>query len=135
MAHALPCPDPLTHMMDGMMGSLLVIKGGEIFTGLPVGESCPADTGGDGSTIAVQDFQFFPKTVMVSAGQTVTWNWRATTTRPPPALAFGTRECRIAHTLLVIRSPLRISGKTFPYFCSIHGGKGGVGMPGSIMVM
>ena len=125
----------LTHMMDGMMGSLLVIKGGEIFTGLPVGEPCPADTGGDGLTIAVQDFQFFPKTVMVSAGQTVAWNWEGnnhSTTSDTGVWDSGVRSSphTFSHTFSAAES-----GKTFPYFCSIHGGKGGVGMSGSIMVM
>jgi FtsP/CotA-like multicopper oxidase with cupredoxin domain/plastocyanin len=125
----------LTHMMDGMMGSLLVIKGGEIFTGLPVGEPCPADTGGGGLTVAVRDFEFFPKTAMVSAGQTVTWNWEAnnhSTTSDTGVWDSGVQNSphTFTHTFTAADS-----GKTFPYFCSQHGGPGGTGMSGSIMVM
>jgi FtsP/CotA-like multicopper oxidase with cupredoxin domain len=125
----------LTHMMDGMMGSLLVIKGGELFTGLPVGEPCPADTGGDGLVVTIKDFEFFPKTLMVSAGQTVTWNWEAdnhSTTSDTAVWDSGVQNHphTFTHTFTAADS-----GKTFPYFCLIHGGKGGVGMSGSIMVM
>jgi FtsP/CotA-like multicopper oxidase with cupredoxin domain/plastocyanin len=125
----------LTHMMDGMMGSLLVIKGGELFTGLPVGEPCPADTGGGGLTITIKDFEFFPKTVMLSAGQTVTWNWTGnnhSTTSDTGVWDSGVQNQphTFSHTFTAADS-----GKTFPYFCQVHGGPGGVGMSGSIMVM
>jgi plastocyanin len=126
----------LTHMMDGMMGSLLVIKGGELVTGLPVGEPCPADTGGGGGiTVKVRDFEFFPKTLMVSAGDTVTWDWEAdnhSTTSDTAVWDSGVhnKPHTFTHTFTAADS-----GKTFPYFCSIHGGSGGAGMSGSIMVM
>ena len=125
----------LTHMMDGMMGSLLVIKGGELFTGLPVGEPCPADTGGGGLVVTIKDFEFFPKTLMVSAGQTVTWNWTGdqhSTTSDTGVWDSGVQNQPhiFAHTFTAADS-----GKTFPYFCLVHGGPGGVGMSGSIMVM
>lgn len=126
----------LTHMMDGMMGSLLVIKGGELATSLPVGEPCPADTGGGGGpSVKVRDFDFFPKTLMVSAGDTVTWTWEGnqhSTTSDTGVWDSGVHNMphTFTHTFTAADS-----GKTFPYFCSVHGGPNGLGMSGSIMVM
>jgi FtsP/CotA-like multicopper oxidase with cupredoxin domain/plastocyanin len=126
----------LSHMMDGMMGSLLLIKGGELALRLPVGEPCPADTGGgDVLTVTVKDFEFFPKALMVSPGQTVTWQWAGaqhSTTSDTGVWDSGVHNA--PHTFTHTFTAADV-GKTFPYFCSIHGGPGGAGMSGSIMVM
>ena len=46
----------LNHMMSGMMGSLLIVEGGDLAIKLPVGEECLPDTvgggGGGGSSVA-----------------------------------------------------------------------------------
>ncbi|MGH6842307.1 MAG: multicopper oxidase domain-containing protein, partial [Methylocella sp.] len=71
----------LGHMMMGMMGSLLVVNGGEIFFALPVGVPCDMPKmGGGGGTATHQvsidnvgDDGFLPKVLNVNAGDTVTW--------------------------------------------------------------
>lgn len=126
----------LSHMMDGMMGSLLLVNGGELALPLPAGEPCPADTGsGSVLTVQVKDFEFFPKTLMVSAGQTVTWDWvgpQHSTTSDTGVWDSGVHNPPHTFTHTFTAADM---GKTFPYFCSIHGGPGGSGMAGSIMVM
>lgn len=110
----------LMHMMDGMMGSLLVVNGGEPFTGLPVGVPCPADApppmGGD-AVVQVQFPNFTPTPAPVTAGHTVTWQ----------------NLDNFAHTIsaddLSFDMPLPASGSVsrmfmnvgnVPYHCNIH---------------
>jgi len=85
--------------------------------------------------VTIKDFEVFPKTSMVSAGQTVTWNWAGdnhSTTSDTGVWDSGVQNQphTFTHTFTAADS-----GKTFPYFCLVHGGPGGVGMSGSIMVM
>ena len=72
----------LAHMMDGMMGSLLVLNGGEnAAIPLPVGQPCPTmamepppgggGTGGKTVNVDIKNFQFTPSNVAVSVGDTV----------------------------------------------------------------
>ncbi|MGI8567895.1 MAG: multicopper oxidase domain-containing protein [Methylocella sp.] len=129
----------LDHMMGGMMGSLLVINGGELVTALPVGEKREDDRikigGLDDLTVHIKGIEFFPKTLMVSAGQTVTWNWEGdnhSTTSDTGVWNSGVHNKPFTFTRTFTAAD---SGKTFPYFCSIHGGPGGAGMSGSIIVM
>lgn len=128
----------LTHMMDGMMGSLLKVAPGALAFGLPSGKPCPAKTpggGGGGVTIKVRDFEFSPKNAMVTAGQTVTWEWEAddhSTTSDNGVWDSGVHNQphSFPHTFTTADA-----GTTFRYFCSQHGGPGGAGMSGTIMVM
>ena len=73
----------LAHMMSGMMGSLLVINGGELVTPLPKGVPCDQQMGdgmngmGNGPTIiTVRDFTFTPSSVSVPAGSQVTFDFQ-----------------------------------------------------------
>jgi plastocyanin len=80
----------LAHMMDGMMGSLLIVNGGELATALQVGQPCPTmptqgttpPTGGGGTgpkTVEVDavngggptGFSFSPANQAAKAGDTV----------------------------------------------------------------
>lgn len=71
----------LGHMMEGMMGSLLVVDEGDIFGQLPHGKLCPAPMdGGNGggmpgmdATVHVKYPNFTPGSVSISVGSTVTW--------------------------------------------------------------
>lgn len=65
----------LNHMMDGMMGSLLVVRGGEFFFGLPSGEPCHTDQLPD-NTIVVKNVQFSPNTLAVASGTTVQFDFQ-----------------------------------------------------------
>jgi len=69
----------LNHMMHGMMGSLLIVQGGEIATTLPVGVPCGHDMPTpppDVKTIAVTDFVFTPPTLAVASGTQVTFDFQ-----------------------------------------------------------
>lgn len=128
----------LMHMMTGMMGSLLIVKGGEAATALPRGVPCPDDTGGGGGgggpqtvNVHVQNFQFSPPTVNIKAGDTVNWIWDAddhSTTSDTAVWDSG------VHNNGFTFSRMFMAVGTFPYFCSIHGGPGGAGMSGKVVV-
>jgi plastocyanin len=61
----------LAHMDDGMMGSLLIVNGGELVS-LPQGMPCvpPPTTGHD---ISIIDNQFVPSSITIQVGETVRW--------------------------------------------------------------
>ena len=78
----------LQHMMDGMMGSLLIVRGGELAFTLPRGVPCPQHVeGGDGGDhndnneptthqVSIEndtDDGFVPKDLDINVGDTVTW--------------------------------------------------------------
>lgn len=65
----------LNHMMDGMMGSLLIVRGGELFFGLPRGEPCHTDEVPQ-NTIVVKNTQFTPNTLAVASGTTVQFDFQ-----------------------------------------------------------
>jgi plastocyanin len=130
----------LNHMMMGMMGSLLVIKGGEYAGGLPVGEPCPQDSGGTTGATDVHlttNATFSPKNIMVNSGDTVTWKWddadQHTVTSDTGAWTDsgvrggGPPNATFQH---VFNAP-----GVFKYHCQIHGAPNGVGMSGSVTVM
>jgi FtsP/CotA-like multicopper oxidase with cupredoxin domain/plastocyanin len=130
----------LQHMMTGMMGSLLIVNGGELAFQLPRGVPCPAEIPGGGNggtggpqtvTVHVQDFQFAPATVAIKVGDTLHWVWDGnnhSTTADGGAWDSG------VHNSGFTFDHMFMSAGTFPYFCSIHGGPGGQGMHGSVTV-
>lgn len=70
----------LDHMMQGMMGSLLIINGGEVVTPLPVGRPMSHFNGAvgpvkSGEVHLTRDLTFTPTDIEVDVGQTVTWIW------------------------------------------------------------
>ena len=65
----------LNHMMDGMMGSLLVVNGGEFVTALPVGEPCETDAAPT-NTVVVKNTSFTPNALAVAAGTVVTFDFQ-----------------------------------------------------------
>ena len=132
----------LNHMMTGMMGSLLVIQGGETVTQLPRGKPCPSMPGamppmggGEGGTqtktVTLQNTQFNPKSVAIKVGDTVQWHWaednHSTTSDT------GIWDSGVQNTGFNFPRTFSSPG-TFPYHCSIHGGVGGVGMSGTVTV-
>lgn len=64
----------LDHMMTGMMGSLLIVDGGQAVA-LPRGEECPAEDVTPAATIVVKNFEFAPKDIVVPSGTVVTFNF------------------------------------------------------------
>jgi FtsP/CotA-like multicopper oxidase with cupredoxin domain len=65
----------LNHMMDGMMGSLLIVRGGELFFGLPSGEPCPMEAA-PLNTVVVDQTAFTPNVLAVAPGTMVTFDFR-----------------------------------------------------------
>jgi plastocyanin len=81
--------------------------------------------------VHVQNFQFSPPTVNIKAGDTVNWIWDAddhSTTSDTAVWDSG------VHNNGFTFSRMFMAAGTFPYFCSIHGGPGGVGMSGKVVV-
>jgi plastocyanin len=83
---------------------------------------------------------FEPQTQQVTSGDTVTWvdndpdpNTSHTVTPDDSADFEGSGEINAGDTF----GPIEISGgsRTIPYFCQFHGGPGGVGMSGQIVVV
>jgi plastocyanin len=63
-------------MMTGMMGSLLIIDGGEFAGALPMGEPCPTGPGTTPpNTIVVKNFAFTPSMLTVPSGSTVIFDF------------------------------------------------------------
>ena len=133
----------LDHMMQGMMGSLLVVTDGTVANPLPSANLvCPDDvagmpgmggTGGGPQTVPVHivDFQFNPDPVPIHVGDTVQWIWDASdhsTTSDTNIWDSGVLNtgAKFSHTFT--------SAGSFPYYCKIHGGPGGVGMHGTVTV-
>jgi plastocyanin len=84
------------------------------------------------ASVAIKDFEFQPKELKVKTGATVTW----------------TNDGSSSHTVTSddgsFESPTLAKGKTYrrkfdkpgtyPYYCALHGGAGGDGMSGAIVV-
>src|SRR2546430_17323745 len=82
--------------------------------------------------VSIKDFEFQPRELTVKAGATVTW----------------TNDGGSSHTITAddgsFESPTLGAGKTYsrkftkpgtyPYYCAFHGGKGGEGMSGTVVV-
>jgi plastocyanin len=66
----------LEHMMEGMMGSLLIIGGGEFAGALPMGEPCPAGVTVQPNTVVVKNLAFTPNMLAVASGTTVIFDFQ-----------------------------------------------------------
>lgn len=83
-------------------------------------------------TIEMQDFQFAPKTVTIVVGTTVNW--------PNPGAAPHTSTSDAGLWDSGHKAPGEsfsftfTQAGTFAYHCTLHGGPGGVGMAGTIIV-
>ena len=87
---------------------------------------------GDAASVRIADSEFRPQQITVKAGATVTWK----------------NDGKMAHTVTAddgsFESPTLGAGKTFSrrftkpgtyrYHCAFHGGKGGEGMSGTVVV-
>jgi FtsP/CotA-like multicopper oxidase with cupredoxin domain len=130
----------LNHMMTGMMGSLLIVKGGELAGVLPSGVACPPDSGVPTLTKEVHlttNATFSPKDIMVNAGDTVKWIWDDPTqhTVTSDINAWPDSGVKDGGPPFPTFPVTFNSPGLFKYHCNIHGGPNGVGMSGSVMVM
>lgn len=95
-------------------------------SGTPTTEACPAAT-----SVDAKDFVFAPKCVTVKAGDTVTWNFVGAT--PHTVTADDGSYDSGQKTTGTFQRKYNAAG-TYPYYCTLHGGKGGSGMAGTVTV-
>ena len=67
----------LDHMMQGMMGSLLIVDGGQAVS-LPKGELCPDEDVIPEATVVVKNTVFTPNNISVPSGTIVTFDFQET---------------------------------------------------------
>src|SRR5262249_37073668 len=126
----------LMHMMTGMMGLLFIINGGEFATTLPRGVPCPpSDSAGPGqpNTVEVdlQNFAVNPAIAKIKVGDTVHWVWKEdnhSVTADDNSFDSGVKNNGATFDHMFM------AAGTFKYYCKIHGGPGGVGMSGQVVV-
>jgi FtsP/CotA-like multicopper oxidase with cupredoxin domain len=137
----------LGHMMQGMMGSLLIVGGGEIAGALPVGEPCDMGTMVIPNTIVVKNIAFTPNMLAVPSGTTVIFDFQEfphTVTTVSHTGAASVVEINggtnvpadsgipvpfppaVQRSVVVTGNP----GNVINYQCGIHG----AGMSGMIMI-
>jgi plastocyanin len=85
-----------------------------------------------GSSVMVQDNQFTPSTLQVSAGTTVTWTYTGDSQHTITADdgSFDSGPINGGDTFMWSFS----APGTYAYYCQFHGGPGGEGMSGTIVV-
>ena len=121
----------LMHMMTGMMGSLLIVKGGESATTLPRGVPCPPvdAPGGNINSVVVTDFKYTPVNINIAAGQSVTWVWQQgvhSATADDASFDSGV-SAMVGHTFTQV---FPTAGVVVPYHCTVHG----MSMSGTVTV-
>ena len=140
----------LTHMMQGMMGSLLIIGGGETAGALPMGEPCPAGAVAQPNTVVVKNIAFTPNMLAVSSGTSVMFDFQesphtvTTTSRTGAASAIeingGPGGNNPANAGVAVPFPPAVQksvvvtgnpGDMINYMCGIHG----AGMAGMIQII
>ncbi len=132
----------LNHMMDGMMGSLLIVQGGELFSGLPSGEPCAVHAAP--ATVVVKNFAFTPAVLAVAPGTMVTFDFQEndhTVETPAGGAVGGANPITINNGVgpfdaVTPLGPKMVtvtgsSGGTINYRCGIHG----AGMSGTIQII
>jgi plastocyanin len=126
----------LQHMMEGMMGSLLIVHGGEVAFLLPSGRPPGKTTTPPGpvtNTVHLTaSATFSPVSLMVNAGDTVTWVWDNgdfhTVTSDTAVWDSGVKSGGPPFPEF---SRQFTTPGTFPYHCTVHGPT----MHGTITVM
>ena len=137
----------LNHMMMGMMGSLLIVRGGDLAVTLPRGVPCeheghdPEEPPPQDTIIVVKNVQFTPNNVSVAAGSQVKFDFQeanhtvTTTTKTGMAQAIevnnggGPTDAVPAGQQRTVTIQ-GMSGDQINYQCGIHG----AGMPGKITI-
>lgn len=85
-----------------------------------------------GATVSISNFQFAPKVLSVKAGTTVTWVVKeGTHTVTADNGEFSSDNLSAGQNFTYTFS----KPGTYRYYCSFHGGKGGVNMSGTVRVM
>ncbi len=87
--------------------------------------------------VSVEDFQFNPASVTISAGDLVQWNWTgaiAHTSTSDIASGINSWNSGLLNNGATYTSPLLEEGN-HSYYCVPHGAPGGIGMSGTIQVL
>ena len=84
------------------------------------------------SNVSAIDFQFEPKTIVVSVGDTITWKNNGVFTHTVTADDNSFTSPNLAPNDQF--SQTFASAGVFPYHCQFHGAPGGVGMSGIVLV-
>ena len=126
----------LGHMMAGMMGSLLVIGGGELAGSLPKGEPCPSGASPQPNTVVVKNTAFTPNMLTVASGTNVIFDFQesfhsvTTTSRTGAASAIEINGGANTHAdsgipvTSPVQRPVAVTGNpgdAINYQCGIHG--------------
>ena len=124
----------LDHMMDGMMGSLMVVDGGDSALSLPRGKPCPEDSamptmpgmgGGATAAVTIKDAafnatSFAPNPLTVKAGTVVTWTNSGPSTHTVSSdVAADPYDSGNITSGASFSHPFNTPG-AFPYHCNIH---------------
>ena len=121
----------LHHMMQGMMGSLLVIRGGELALPLATGQPCVVEAVAPPNTIVVNNTAFTPNMLNVSPGSMVTFDFQEPFHTATTVQAVGADPIEInngggpgdavpvgqTRTVMINGTP----GGKIDYTCGIHG--------------
>jgi plastocyanin len=108
---------------------LLAIAAAALVLALPAAASAQ-DAGGP--TVSVQDFQFSPVSQQASAGAPMTFTFDGASPHSVTA-DDGSFDSGVLTQGNTFTMTFQDSG-TYAYYCTIHGGAGGVGMSGTIVV-
>jgi plastocyanin len=128
----------LGHMMGGMMGSLLIVQGGEIAGQLPRGTTDavpvqPPPPPGTVHDVSIHDFTFDPSPLTASMGDIVRWTNNDTNAGPhtvtsdagsPQSFDSGTLDPVAPGTPAQFQITITAMG-TITYHCNIHPGMSG----------
>lgn len=126
----------LEHMMQGMMGSLLIVQGGEIAgnlpRGMPPGTTTTPAPPASSEVHLTASATFSPRNLMVNAGDTVTWIWDTASAHTVTSdTAVWDSGVRSGGPPFPQFSRVFSTPGTFPYTCQVHGPP----MQGTITVM
>jgi plastocyanin len=109
----------LTHMGEGMMGSLVVANGGQS-TRLPHGVPCqmPMPQPVEDTKVSIHDATFDPQNITIKMGQSVLWtnNDSEDHTVTADDKSFDSQSLAPGKTF----SHMFMNQGTFTYHCSIH---------------
>jgi plastocyanin len=87
------------------------------------------------SVVEVRNNTFVPASVTIARGGTVAWVWKTTSTshNVVPDVTSPTTSGAVDNGPKIFTFTFPTAG-TYRYFCSVHGGAGGAGMAGTIVV-
>lgn len=86
----------------------------------------------DGPSVTIQDNQFMPATLQATVGATVTWSHNGGTQHTVTA-DDASFDSGVLNPGDMFTTTFTAPG-TYPYYCDFHGGPGGQGMSGTIVV-